>query len=69
MSTAPRSIMGWFGDEGRALAVYGPCPCGCSPDWYLSANDAEGHGFTYTFADEAEARAFARESGCRVIRG
>lgn len=54
-------------DCGRPTAIYAPCSCGCSPQWYLSGSDTTGHGVTITFPDEAMARAVARALRLPVV--
>src|ERR1700722_6637893 len=47
----------WYGERGRRLDAYRPCPCGtCSGTHqgvgYLSSSDASGHGFTVWIQNE-----------------
>ena len=48
------------GERDRPLKVYAPCECGCSPDWYISASNDAGYGFTITLRDEEAALILAR---------
>ncbi len=47
----------WYGERGRRLDAYRPCPCGtCSGTrqgvGYLSSSDASGRGFTVWIENE-----------------
>lgn len=62
----------WDGDEGRALALHRPCPCGCDEHGaekgskgvgYLTGSDENGHGFTIWIENEVVYQRLAASLG------